>query len=76
MAVKDLRNLSHFWVSKVKKLLKYQKKGLSFTFKNYKNKLVLRADRFMKIYINHPQTTCFHPAKWHLEIPSRLGGVR
>ena len=40
------------------------------------NKLVPRADRFMKIYINHPQTTCFYPAKWRLEIPSRLGGVQ
>ena len=34
------------------------------------------ADRFMKNYINHPQTTCTHPVKWGLEIPSRLGGVR
>ena len=37
---------------------------------------VPRADRFMKIYINHPQATCFHPVKWRFEIPSRLGGVR
>ena len=59
-------------VTKVKKLLKNLKKP----FKNIKiNKLVPRADRFMKIYINHPQTTCFHPVKWRLEIPSRLGGV-
>ena len=34
------------------------------------------ADRFMKNYINHPQTTCTHPVKWGLEIPSCLGGVR
>ena len=34
------------------------------------------ADRFMKNYINHPQTTCTHPVKWRLEIPSRFGGVR
>ena len=33
-------------------------------------------DRFMKNYINHPQTTCTHPVKWRLEIPSRFGGVR
>jgi len=32
---------------------------------------VPREDRFMKIYINHPQTT----KKWRLEIPSHLGGV-
>ena len=37
---------------------------------------VPRADRFMKIYINHPQTICIHPVKWGLEIPSHLGGVR
>ena len=37
---------------------------------------VPKADRFMKNYINHPQTTCTHPVKWGLEIPSRLGGVR
>merc|ERR1711888_218431 len=37
---------------------------------------VPRADRFMKIYINHPQATCFHPVKWRLEIPNRHGGVR
>ena len=37
---------------------------------------VPREDRFMKIYINHPQATCFHPVKWRLEIASRLGGVR
>ena len=37
---------------------------------------VPRADKFMKIYINHPQPTCFYPVKWRLEIPSRLGGVR
>ena len=34
------------------------------------------ADRFLKNYINHPQTTCTHPVKWRLEIPNRLGGVR
>ena len=34
------------------------------------------ADRFMKNYINRPQTTCTHPVKWRLEIPSRFGGVR
>ena len=33
------------------------------------------ADRFLKKYINHPQTTCTHPVKWRLEIPSRFGGV-
>ena len=31
---------------------------------------------FMKIYINHPDTTIFLPVKWRFEIPSRLGGVR
>ena len=36
---------------------------------------VPRADRFMKIYINHPQPTCFYPVKWPLKILSRLGGV-
>ena len=34
------------------------------------------ADRSMKIYINHLQTICIHPVKWHLETLSRLGGVR
>ena len=29
----------------------------------------------MKIYINHPQTTSFHPVKWRLEIPPRLKKV-
>ena len=32
-------------------------------------------DRYMKIYINHSQTIFIHPVKWHLEIPSRLGGI-
>ena len=34
-----------------------------------------RAGRFIKIYINHPDSTYFHSVNWHLEIPSRLGGV-
>ena len=34
---------------------------------------VPKADRFMKNYINHPQTICIHPIKWRLEILSRLG---
>ena len=37
---------------------------------------VPRTEISMKIYINHPQTTCTHPIKWRLEIQSRLGGVR
>ena len=52
--------------------------GLKFRVTRFArdNKLVSRADRFMIIDINHPQTTCFYPVKWCMEIPSRLGGVR
>ena len=36
---------------------------------------VPRAGRFIKIYINHPDSTYFHYAKWYLEISSCLGEV-
>ena len=36
---------------------------------------VPRSDRFMKIYINHPQAICIYPVIWRLKIPSHLGGV-
>ena len=35
-----------------------------------------RAGRFIEIYINHPDSTYFHYAKWYLEISSCLGEVR
>ena len=37
---------------------------------------VPRVDRFMQIYIKHSQPIYIHHVKWHLEIPSRLGGIR
>ena len=37
---------------------------------------VPRAGRFIKISINHPDSTYFHYAKWYLEISSCLGEVR
>ena len=37
---------------------------------------VPRVDRFKQIYIKHSQPIYIHHVKWHLEIPSRLGGVR
>ena len=37
---------------------------------------VPRVDRFMQIYIKHSQPIYIHHVKWHLEIASRLGGVR
>ena len=48
---------------------------IAFLIKNGHRKVPM-ADRFMKIYINHPQTICIHPVKWRLDIPSGLGGVR
>ena len=49
---------------------------LHFISVNISLREVPRADRFMKIDINHPQCTWILPVKWRLEISSRLGGVR
>jgi len=53
----------------IKKLLLYSQRFLRYSRRKIgDHREVRRADRFMKIYKNHPQATCFHPVKWRLEI--------
>ena len=49
----------------IKKLLLYSQRFLRYSRRKIgDHREVPRADRFIKIYINHPQATCFHPVKF------------
>merc|ERR1711888_424723 len=65
----QLQHIEKLWLYS-QRFLRYSRRKIG------DHREVPRADRLMKIYINHPQPTCFHPVKWRLEMLSRLGGVR